>query len=260
MALKLHKMQDIALGSQPHERRATSSIAIKSVLWLAFWPLTALVLYCDSTNVASSINWGQGLSNGLAFLYLWGLVSQMPWQRRILAIIFVPLSAVGEVIFTLLLGLYHYRLGFILLYVPLGHSILLNVGLAVGESEFAELHKARLQAGLILFHAALVGGALVLFGDTLSALFITAFFILLCYIPRRTTYLVIGILVLYIELLGTMWQCWTWGLAPFGSLHTTNPPTGAFACYVIADLIAVKCAIAIENWWLRRQMACGLTT
>lgn len=250
-------MKISALSSRHAKRSAASSSttqsALKVLLVLAFWPVTATVLYCDSANVAQSLAYGQWLSNGLALLYLGALISQMPWQRRVLAVIFVPFSAVGEVIFTMLLGLYQYRLGAIPLYVPLGHSILLSVGLAIGESDFAELHQARLQGGLIAFHALLVGGTLVLFGDTLSAVLLTIFFIMLCYIPRRTTYLVIGILVLYIELLGTMWRCWTWGLSPFGSLHTTNPPTGAFACYVIADLIAVKVATLIEAWWLGRR-------
>lgn len=251
-----YKMQDSAARSR-HDRRSeapssATKAALKNLLLFAFWPVTALVLYCDSANIAQVSAYGQWFSNGLAFLYLGGLISQMPWQRRVLAIIFVPLSAVGEIIFTMLLGLYHYRGGSIPLYVPLGHSILLSIGLGIGESEFAKLHQARLQLGLILFHAALIGSALILFGDTLSAILVTAFFAMLRYIPRRTTYLVIGILVLYIELLGTMWRCWTWSLTPFGSIHTTNPPTGAFACYVIADLIAVKCATLIEARWFGR--------
>ncbi len=49
-----------------------------------------------------------------------------------------------------------------------------------------------------------------------------------------------GFLVLYIELMGTWLGCWRWDLNPLnGLLHTTNPPVGAFVCYVIADIIVI---------------------
>ena len=49
-----------------------------------------------------------------------------------------------------------------------------------------------------------------------------------------------GVLVLYIELVGTALGCWVWDPAPFGVLRTTNPPVGAFVCYVIADILVMK--------------------
>jgi hypothetical protein len=51
-----------------------------------------------------------------------------------------------------------------------------------------------------------------------------------------------GVLVLYIELVGTALGCWLWEPRPFGVLHTTNPPVGAFVCYVIADILVMKIA------------------
>lgn len=220
---------------------------LTTFLLIAFWPVTALVLYCDSQSIAAIFPYGQWLSNCITFLYLSALISQMKPRRQLLAIIFVPLSAIGEAIFTLVFGLYHYRLNAIPLYVPLGHAVLLSVGLACTDYSLIRLHKRHLQRALMLFHGLLIAGAFWLFRDMLSVVFGTVFFVMLLYICRRSTYLIIGVLVLYIELLGTRWGCWTWAPTAFGVLHTANPPVGAFACYVIADIIAVKCAAVIST-------------
>src|SRR4028119_1856737 len=104
-------------------------------LLLAFWPLTALVLFCDSPFVVQRVSYGQTLSAFLAGAFLLGLISQMPPQRRLVAMLFVPLSAIGEMIFTYVLGLYHYRTGTLPLYVPFGHAVLLSVGLVLADNE-----------------------------------------------------------------------------------------------------------------------------
>ncbi|HEY3229211.1 MAG TPA: hypothetical protein VGJ87_08325, partial [Roseiflexaceae bacterium] len=109
---------------------------------------------------------------------------------------------------------------------------------------------------LIAFHAGLFGGAALALHDTLSALF-GALFILILYRKRgRPFYLIMGVLVLYIELVGTALGCWVWGAAPFGVLHTTNPPVGAFACYVIADILVMKIASRLAPL-LRRPVFSG---
>jgi hypothetical protein len=82
-------------------------------------------------------------------------------------------------------------------------------------------------------------------------------FILILYRKRgRPFYLIMGVLVLYIELVGTALGCWVWGAAPFGVLHTTNPPVGAFACYVIADILVMKIASRLAPL-LRRPVFSG---
>jgi hypothetical protein len=233
-------------------RRILKTSPLLLPLALLFWPLTALVLYCDSSAVISAIGYGQWPSTLLALAYLAALLSQMNPQHRLLTIVFVPLSAIGETIFSLGLDLYRYQLEAIPLYVPLGHSILLAVGLAYSDTSWVERHRRLLDWGLTLFHVLLVGGALLLFNDTLSAIFMAMFLLLLRRrIKNRTAYLLIGVLVLYVELLGTYWGCWVWELSPLGWLHTTNPPTGAFACYVVGELAAVRYAIMFGSWWAR---------
>ncbi|HUS13881.1 MAG TPA: hypothetical protein VM536_02580 [Chloroflexia bacterium] len=228
---------------------------LRAFLLPAFWPLTALVLFCDSRIVAGGGSDGQLISNLLAPAFLLLLAVRLRPDQRLLAALFVPISAAGEGVFSLLFGLYHYRLGGVPVYVPFGHAILLSVGLVLADSAFVKRHERRVRDALILFHGGLMGGAFLLLGDSLTAIFGSVFCLVLWRKRGRPFYLIMGVLVLYIELLGTMWGCWVWEPAPWGVLHTTNPPMGAFACYVIADIIAMKTAARITPLWARRRAA-----
>jgi hypothetical protein len=211
------------------------------VLLIAFWPLTALVLFADSVALAGHSLGGQWITNLLAPLFLLGLMRPLPPDRQLVAALFVPIAAAGETVFSLVFGLYTYRLGGVPPYVPFGHAILLGIGLLLADLPFVLRHARPIRVALIAFHGGLIGGAGLL-GDSLSVLFGLVFFLVLWRKRGQLLYLIIGVLVLYIELLGTAWGCWTWGPAPWGVLHTLNPPVGAFACYVLADILALKSA------------------
>ena len=225
------------------------------MLLVGFCPLTALVLWCDSRGVAGTLGDGQWLADLLAAGFLGLVLYRLPAREQLLVALFVPISAAGEGVFSLIFGLYRYRLGGVPIYVPLGHAILLGVGLVLADSLFVRRHERRVRGALIFFHASLIGGALLLLGDTLSAIFGVLFFLVLHRKRGRPFYLIMGLEVLYIELLGTAWGCWAWTPAPWGLLHTTNPPTGAFACYVIADILAMKSAALLQPWLAQRRAA-----
>ena len=222
-------------------------------LLIAFWPLTALVLFLDSLGVADSGAPGQLLSNLIAPVYLLLLMGRLQRKQQLMVALFVPLSAIGEGIFSLLFGLYEYRLHSIPLYVPFGHSILMSVGLLLAEGRFVQENQRRLQIGLLALHGSLITGTLLIFGDTLSTLWAVLFVLLLRKRSAEPFYLILGLLVLYVEILGTYWGCWFWRPAAFGVLHTTNPPPGAFTCYVIGDIVAIQAALLLASQWRRRR-------
>ncbi len=229
----------------------SKNISATNLLLVLFWPLTALVLFFDSRVVGELHPLGQWLSNFLAPLFLLALMSRMPPQRQLLLALFVPLSAIGEGIFSLILGLYQYRLGGVPLYVPFGHSILMATALLMADSDFVQRNERRVSNSLLLFHGVLIAGTLLWCGDTLSSLFAVLFVLILRGQCNRPFYLILGLLVLYIEILGTFWGCWAWRPDPFGWLQTTNPPPGAFTCYVIGDILAIQIAAGVA-WYYRR--------
>lgn len=223
------------------------------LLLLLFWPFTALVLLCDSQVVAQFSDNGQLWSNLLAPVFLLLLMTRLSPQRQLTVALFVPLSALGETIFSLVFGLYEYRFHAVPIYVPFGHSILMSVGLMLSDTQFVQQNLRRVQIGLLAFHGALILGALVFFGDTLSTLWAVIFILLLKKRIATPFYLILGVLVLYVEILGTRWGVWVWGAEPFGIFRTVNPPVGAFTCYVIGDLLAMKIALHLQTRWKLRQ-------
>jgi hypothetical protein len=223
-------------------------------LLTSFWPLTALILWLDSSEVARYFD-GQIFANLLAPLFLILLLIELPADKRLPVALFVPLSAFGEWLFSILFGLYEYRLGSVPIYVPFGHSILLGVGLLLAQSTLIVHYETFVRRWLLCFHGALIVGAWLWFGDTLSLWWGGTFLAFWFWVARqnkaRTFSLIVGVLVLYIELLGTAWNCWVWAPAPWGILQTVNPPVGAFACYVVGELNAMMCA----NWLAARWNA-----
>ena len=224
-----------------------------TALLFSFWPVTAFVLFCDSRAASALYPQSQWLSNLVAPLFLLALMGKMPPQRQLLLVLFVPLSAIGEGVFSLLLGLYQYRNGGVPIYVPFGHSILLATGLLLTDSHFVQQNERRLCNGLLLFHGALIAATLFFRGDTLSSLFAVLFVAIMRGQCKRPFYLILGLLVLYVEILGTFWGCWAWDAQPFGVLRTTNPPPGAFTCYVIGDMIAIQIAAGLSRRYSRSR-------
>lgn len=222
-----------------------TSALVKRFILITFLPFTAVVLTIDSQQMATAqgIN-GQPLANVVIISYFLILLFGLRPEQRLMALIFVPFSAIGECIFSLVFGLYIYRLEMVPLYVPFGHGVLFSMGLLVAELEFTRQYETQLKPILISLYCLLFGGAILLLHDSLSIIFGLVFLWVLRRKGYQTLYFIMGLLVLFVELTGTHWGCWAWTPHPFGLswLQATNPPVGAFACYVLADLGVMKLA------------------
>ena len=221
------------------------------LIW-AFWPVVLVVLGLDSRLLFQAGFDGQWLCTIAAPLYLLLVVRRLPAEQRLPALVFVPFSAMGEYIFSILFGWYDYKFGIVPLYVPFGHAILFSTGLLIEAQPWVQRHLAQVRWALVAFLAALFAGAVLALGDTLSLVLGILFVYILHRKRMRLLYLIMGVLVLYIELVGTQFGCWTWRQAAWGTLHTTNPPVGAFVCYVIADILVLKLSGRLHVWLARR--------
>ena len=218
---------------------------IRRFILSSFLPFTAIVLATDSQQlvVSQGID-GQPFANVLVISYFLLLLFGLSSEQRLMAIIFVPFAAIAECIFSLLFGLYTYRLEMVPLYVPFGHGVLFSMGLLVAELSVIRKHEEQLKPAFIALFWLLFGGAILFLHDSLSIIFGLVFLWVLRRKGYQTLYFIMGLLALYVELSGTHWGCWAWTFHPFGQswLYTTNPPVGAFACYVLADLSVMKFA------------------
>ncbi|MEM9092128.1 MAG: hypothetical protein AAGC93_25755 [Cyanobacteria bacterium P01_F01_bin.53] len=222
---------------------ATPSPLAKRFILLSFPFLVVLVLGQDSLQlVAQGVEHGQLFSDLIIVPYFVALLFALQPEQRLMAFIFLPFSAVAEYIFSLIFGLYAYRLEAVPLYVPFGHAVLFSMGLLVCELPFVRQHEEKLRPFLIGIYIALFSAVILLLHDTLSAVFGLVFLWVLRRKGYQTLYFVMGFLVLYIELLGTGFGCWAWVPHPFGLswLQATSPPFGAFVCYVLGDIGGFK--------------------
>ena len=216
-----------------------NSLLSRCLFITGFFPLVALVLGADFWYAENS---EQSIANLLAAIYFLGLLTVLDSQERMMAIIFVPFSALAEYIFSSILEVYTYRLSTVPLYVPLGHAILFATGLMLAKLPAIASRQDKLQAILLTIQALIFAGVIIFWQDIFTAVLGILFGLVIWWRGCRLMYPIMCFLVLYIELLGTGFGCWTWQANAFNLFHTTNPPFGAFVFYVFGDIAILKVA------------------
>jgi len=102
----------------------------KSFLGLKYFKIYSLVLatlwlglFLDSTQVSNYISYNQHLTNILVLVVFIYIYKQVAIKTKKLMIYGVIIAIGGELLFSLVLGMYTYRLENLPIYVPLGHAI-----------------------------------------------------------------------------------------------------------------------------------------
>lgn len=145
------------------------------------------------------------------------------------------LGVAGELLFSLLLGMYTYRLENLPFYIPFGHSLIYaSVYYIVKEPLIIKHHKSIIK---FLYIAIIIYSSAWLLFD-FDVLGFLGMLIILYIFKRRPHiklfFLVMFFMIVYLELIGTHYQCWSWpdtwfGLVPF--VPSTNPPSGISVFY-----------------------------
>jgi len=165
---------------------------------------------------------------------------------RKLMFIMVFLSYIGELIFCKLFGMYAYRTEYIPLYVPFGHAIVYASGYIFAHSNCSIVNEKKLHIGFMFFFVTLFVGVGIYLNDIFSLLFGILFFVLLKRKRWQNLYCFIALCVIFIELAGTFFGCWTWAPKIFGLIPAANPPMGAVFFYAGGDVLLVKIANYFE--------------
>jgi hypothetical protein len=167
------------------------------------------------------------------------LLAFQPPTIRLQALAVVAIATLGEVVGSLVWGLYGYRLENLPAFVPPGHGLVYLGGLAL-----AVLARARPNAllGVAAGGAAVWGiaGVTVLPASDVVGAIGCAFLIGVLLWTRRTVYAGVFVVVAGLELYGTALGTWTWEAAVPGlGLSQGNPPSGAASGYVVFDVLAL---------------------
>lgn len=208
-------------------------------------PLLLLITALDSAALSESFRHGQLAANVFTLAYwlvLWRAASN---RLRVLMIAGLFAATAGEVLFSLGLGMYEYRLASIPVYVPPGHTILYAAVFMGVRLRWAHRHARVLTLVLFLVGAAYSVARFQLLQDTFGILCFGVFVALMIAIRgSRLFFAAMYLLVAYLELVGTQFGCWAWPdmlLGRFAAIPSANPPSGVAVFYCVFDL----CCLAL---------------
>jgi hypothetical protein len=177
------------------------------------------------------------------WLVLLAAVRSSPPSERAQVAAVVLIATAGEILGSLILGLYEYRRGGIPAFVPPGHGLVYLAGCRLARSPLVRAHARAVVRLAIAGAAAWALGGLALGSrpDVAGAL---AAAVLLTFLVRGrepTLFACMLFFVAVLELYGTAMGTWQWA-AHWPGLHIpqANPPSGVAAGYCAFDALALR--------------------
>ncbi|MFI2742721.1 hypothetical protein ACG2LH_08280 [Zhouia sp. PK063] len=146
----------------------------------------------------------------------------------------------GEYLFSLGFEMYTYRLGNVPWYVPLGHTMLYITAIYFCKAAAVRAKKKQLEKYFMIGIAIYATGFLIFLGDIYGFILTVFTLLILWKNPReRLFYLTLYIIVAYLEIIGTSYNCWHWPpilCGEFGLIKSSNPPCGISFWYFGLEL------------------------
>jgi len=214
-------------------------IHIYGPLLVTLW----LGLFLDSSLLAQHIPNNQIITNILVLLVFTWIFFHVSKITKQLMLFGVVIAYAGEVTLALGLGMYTYRLENVPLYVPFGHAIVYAGVYYITKEPLVRQHQTsinRVLYPLMIIYATLW---LVFAADVFG--FICMLIIIGLFKRHPETklfFLIMFFMVVYLELLGTYYQCWAWPNIWFDTLRwlpSANPPSGIGVVYFAFDAICL---------------------
>jgi len=171
-----------------------------------------------------------------------GLLALHTPAVRVQALGVCVIATCGEVVGSLIWGLYDYRLENLPAFVPPGHGLVYLAGFSL-----ATLCAGRSWALLAVASVGAatwgIGGLTVLPARDLAGAVGCAFLLVVLLKTRRPVYAGVFLAVAVLELYGTALGTWTWASSVPGlGLSQGNPPSGVASGYVVFDVLALSLA------------------
>lgn len=210
------------------------------------WPLVpgyvGLVLWVDRGTTLHE----QLLLGALTWLVLLAAVWTLSPKRRAQVAIVVAVATTGEVVGSILWGVYRYRLHNLPMFVPPGHGLVYLTGLALAAA--LQRHERALvwAAGAAAAAWGIAGIVFLPRLDVAGALGVPVLCLFLWRSRARAAYAGVFFAVAALELYGTAIGTWQWERAlPGLGIPQGNPPSGVASGYVWFDVMALLLAPAL---------------
>jgi hypothetical protein len=200
------------------------------------------------------------------WLVLLASVRWSPPSERAMVAAVVLIASAGEVLGSLILGLYEYRRGGIPAFVPPGHGLVYLAGCRLAQAPWVRAHAAAIVRVAIAGTVGWALGGLVLASrpDEAGAAAAVALIAFLVRGREPTLFACVLLFVAILELYGTAMGTWQW-TPVWSGLHIGigNPPSGVAAGYCAFDALALRLGprlqrTAMRPFWTRTSwVGCG---
>ena len=210
-----------------------------------FVALNIIAVIMGGLAIDAAFKWPGQIAAVIWTFFIWGWLYKIAGleERRVM-ILATAIAGFGEVILSLIWGIYDYQFQNVPLFVPPGHALLMTLGLLA--SRYVNTRAAWTIAALASAWAvyAWVAG-FDRFGAVLHGVFIICMFAG----RAKSLYATMYVLALTMELYGTALGNWSWrATAPWLELSAANPPFSAGAFYALLDLLVLA---ALKAWPVR---------
>jgi hypothetical protein len=166
-------------------------------------------------------------------------------ERRAQALLVVAVATCGEIVGSLIWGVYTYRLENLPLFVPPGHGLVYLTGLHLSETRLLTRHPRVFVGSVLAFAFAwmLAGLTVLPRTDVVGAVGAVAFAYCVLRSRARAAYCGVFVAVAALEIYGTAIGTWQWKeVLPGTGLPNGNPPSGVASGYVFFDVVAMAFA------------------
>jgi hypothetical protein len=180
-----------------------------------------------------------------------GLLTLQTRAVRLQAVAVVGVATMGEIVGSIIWGVYTYRLGNLPAFVPPGHGLVYLCGYSLA---MLAVRRPQWLLGIAIAGTTLWGvlGMTALPATDLSGAIGATFLVLVLLKTRRAVYAGVFLAVAALEIYGTAIGTWTWeGVVPVLEIPQGNPPSGAASGYVVFDVVAIWLTTRVSRATLR---------
>ncbi|WP_296638400.1 hypothetical protein [Polaribacter sp.] len=223
-----------------------SLLASKSPIYTTFKTLGLLYLFfvvglfLDSFYIVKITENAQVYANALMLIVFFITFFKVTPRLKEQMVSAVLIGFFGEYLFSVLLGMYTYRLENVPHYIPFGHAFVYIAVLCFSKAASIKGRRKQIETFLIIAIIIYSTLFLVLKNDVFGfVMTVATLFILRNKSKERLFYLTMYASVVVLELVGTYYKCWfwpskAWNVVPF--LPSANPPSGISLFYFLLDL------------------------
>jgi hypothetical protein len=187
----------------------------------------------------------QLLLGAATWLILLASVAPLSREDRAKALLVVVVASCAELLGSIVLGAYTYRLENLPAFVPPGHGLVYLAGLRISQSEAVRRHPRAFVGAVLAIVAGWGAAGLLLLGrtDVLGAITGAVLIYVMLRGSKATLYAGVFVMVAFLEIYGTSIGAWHWATtAPHTPLPAGNPPSGIASIYVLFDILAIAAA------------------